>query len=475
GVLGLVLAWWGTRVLVRLAPRGDGMLPMANVGIDWRVALYALAVTLGAGLLFGIAPAIWASRRSPNDVLSGAGGSGRSSTRGVRARRGGERLAAIEVAIALALTAGAALLVRSYENLQNVNVGFESANVLEATVQLPARYDSQTKIVRFADEVMTRARALSGVVDVGVANHLPLTRPSWSSAFSIEGPSAGHFGASLLHREVSADYYKTMRVPLIRGRTFTASDRGLPFYVVINESFARAYFKGSDPVGQRITFDKAPDSTSLWRTIVGVVGDEHQATPGTPTDIEVDAPITQEPSHQLAFVVRTRGEPLAVAPGMRHAIGDVDRLLAIESIRSMDGIRAESMARDRFLMMLLSMFGIVGLALAAVGVYGVIAQLARARTREMGIRIALGANPREVQWLIVRRGMGIAMFGVIAGCALSLAGARAMTKLVFGVAPTDPPTLGAAVAIILASTLLASWLPALRSGHVDPATVLRED
>lgn len=473
GGAGLLLGWWGTRVLVRLEPRTSALLPNADPGMDWRVALYALVLTIGTGIVFGIAPAVWASRRSPNDVLSG---SARSTTRGVRARRVGERLAAIEVAIALALTVGAVLLVRSYQNLQNVNPGFDASNVLTVKLQLPfTRYDSSSKVRRFVDAVVSRVRATPGVADVGATTQLPMTQPGWSSDFSIEGASAGRFGATLLHRDMTPDYHRTMRVPIIRGRGFTESDRGPPYVVVINQAFAREYFKGQDPIGQRITFTRRPDSTTAWRTIVGVVGDEHQSTPGTPVAIEVDAPFSQEVSWQICFVVRTVGEPSSLAPAMRRAIADVDRLLAIQSDEPMEAIRAASMARDRFIMTLLSMFGFVGLGLAAVGVYGVVAQLARARRREMGIRIALGAHTREVEWLIVRRGLAIALLGVAAGCVLSLASAGAMRKLVFGLLPSDPPTLAAAAAIILAATLAASWLPAFRLGRVDPVTVLRED
>ena len=273
-------------------------------------------MTIGAGIIFGTAPAVWASRRSPNEVLSG---SARSSTRGIRARRAGERLAVIEVAIALALTAGASLLVRSYQNLQNVSPGFDASKVLTVTLQLPfTRYDSSSKVRRFVDDIIAGTRATPGVTDVGSATQLPMTQPGWSSDFSIAGASAGHCGATLVHRQMSPDYYRTMRVPIVRGRTFRESDRGPPYVVVINQSFAREYFRGQDPIGQRITFTRTPDSTSTWRTIVGVVGDEHQTTPATPVAIEADAPISQEASWQVCFVVRTAVEPTTAGNASRH-------------------------------------------------------------------------------------------------------------------------------------------------------------
>ncbi|HXJ31211.1 MAG TPA: FtsX-like permease family protein, partial [Gemmatimonadales bacterium] len=250
---------------------------------------------------------------------------------------------------------------------------------------------------------------------------------------------------------------------------------GPPYVVVINDVFAREYFKGADPVGQRICFDQKPDSNSTWRTIVGVVGSEHQVTPGTPPEIEAIAPFAQEPSHAMSVVARTRGDPMALAPLVRGAVRQLDPQLAITRIETMSAVRANSMARDRFLMTLVSMFGMLGVVLAVVGVYGVLAELARERMREMGIRIALGAQSRAVQWLIVQRGLLFGAAGVGLGLTLALAGTRGLARLLFGVTPLDPGTFVVGALALLGATLVASWLPAWRSGHVDPIAILREE
>jgi putative ABC transport system permease protein len=473
GAAGLGLGWVGTRVLTILLPPDGSLLPVDTVSLDWRVALYVVTVSLACGILFGIAPALWASHRAPGDALAT---SSRGASASVQVRRWGARLAVAEVAIALSLSIAAGLLVRSYSKLQGVDPGFDPTNVLTASIELPGnRYSLGPPIRQFYDQLLERVRGFPGVTDVAAVTRLPLTEPGWSSSFSIAGASGGNFGASLLHRQVTADYFRTMRVPLRRGRGFTTADAGPPYVVVINDVFAREYFKGADPVGQRICFDQKPDSNSTWRTIVGVVGSEHQVTPGTPPEIEAIAPFSQEASHAMAVVARTRGDPMALAPLVRGAVRELDPQLAITRIETMSTVRAISMARDRFLMTLVSMFGMLGVVLAVVGVYGVLAELARERMREMGIRIALGAQSRAVQWLIVQRGLLFGAAGVGLGLTLALAGTRGLARLLFGVTPLDPGTFVVGALALLGATLVASWLPAWRSGHVDPIAILREE
>lgn len=473
GVAGLALGWTGTRILTALLPPDGSLLPVDTVAVDWRVAMYVALVSVGCGLLFGIAPALWSSHRSPGEALAS---SSRSVSENAQVRRWGARLAIAEVAIALALSVAAGLLVRSYAKLQGVDPGFDPTNVLAVTIELPGnRYADGPPERQFFDQLLARERAFPGVTDVAAVTRLPLTQPGWSSSFSIDGASAGNFGASLLHRQVTADYFRTMRVPLKRGRWFTTADVGPPYVVVINEAFANAYFKGADPVGQRICFDQKPDTSTTWRTIVGVVGSEHQSTPGTPPAIEVFAPYTQETSSLMSVVARTRGDPLTLGPLVRSAVRDIDPQLAIQRIEAMDGVRAVSMARDRFLMLLVSMFGVLGVVLAVVGVYGVQAELARERMREMGIRIALGAQSVTVQWLIVRRGLVFGAVGVGIGAAAALAGTRGLSSLLFGITPLDPVTFAVVGLALLGATFVASWLPALRSGRVDPIAILREE
>lgn len=471
GAVGLAIGWWGTRTLGGLVPAG--MLRVDRFDIDWPVVGFVIAVTTACGLLFGIAPAAWVSRRDPNDALKSGS---RSFGHGAHLHRWGQWLAVTEVAIALLLTIGGGLLVHSYAMLQRVSPGFDPHGVITATIHLPgARYDSSRKIVAFFDDFVSRVRMLPGVSDAGAATHLPLTVPGWSSDFSVQGASAGHFSEPLLHRQVTPDYFRTMRVPLLRGRWFTSADRGPPYVVVINDVFARQYFKDHDPIGQQVAFDRTPSATSTWRTIVGVVGSEHQTTPATPAQIEAFAPITQELSAEMTLVARTAGDPAALGPAIRRVVSDLDPQLAIERIQPMADIQAASMARDRFLMLLLSLFGVVGFVLAAVGVYGVVAQLARGRVREMGIRLALGASVGSVRWLVVRRGLELTLIGLVAGALVALVATRAMARLLYGVAPTDPLTFGIVTLGLLSASLVASWLPGVKAGRVDPVRSLREE
>ena len=472
GALGLIVGWSGAHLLLTLQPADGSMLPVDQVVMDWRVAAFVTVISVTCGIGFGLMPAVWATRRAPNEALQSGG---RGGSEGMRVRRWGEKLAVIEVAIALALVLGAGLLVRSYGRLMSVDPGFDPENVLATTIELPPTRYNGAATEEFFDEAVRRVRALPGVVSAAAVTQLPLTVPGWSSDFSIDGPSAGHYSVNLVHRQVTAGYFATMRVPLLRGRVFTEGDRGPPYIVVINDEFARAYFKGRDPLGQRITFDKTPDSTSTWRTIVGVVGSEHQVSPATPPAYEAIAPFTQESSTLMSIVARTKGDPMSIAPPIRRVIAEMDPRLAIVSIRRMTEVRAASMSRDRFLMTLLSMFGVIGLVLAIVGVYGVVAQLVRSRMREMGIRIALGARGRSVQWLIIRRGLVITTIGVALGAAAAPLGTRVLARLLYGVSAMDLPTLGLVAALLFAASLLASWLPALRSGRVDPVTILRDE
>jgi putative ABC transport system permease protein len=242
---------------------------------------------------------------------------------------------------------------------------------------------------------------------------------------------------------------------------------------VVNRAFVRTYFPGADPIGRRIAFDRLPDSGSVWRTIVGVVGDERQTSLASPTRPEVMAPYSQEGRQALTLMVRTDGQPPALAPAIRRVVATLDPLLAIASLRTMDDILQESLGRDRFLMTLVGAFAAIGLVLGLVGVYGVVAQVARRRTQEIGIRIALGAGAGQVRWLVLRRGVGLTAIGVGLGVGGALAVTGAIRSLLFRVAPADPVTFLAVPALVLATAAAASWLPAARASRTDPSRALR--
>lgn len=469
GAGGVALGWWGTRALQALQPAG--LLPVSRFDLDWSVLAYVAAITTASGLLFGLAPAIWSGHRHPVEILKEGG---RSGSEGRRVRRWGERLVIAEVAMALVLTVGAGLLVRSLLRLQRVDPGFDSRGVLAATVSLPAaRYDSRDRVLGFVHELEQRLRSVPGVEAAGAASQLPLTFLSWTSDFTVAGWPGGEYGTEVVHRRVTPGYFPVMRVPLLRGRLLTTGDDvGAPPVVLINEALARRYFRGQDPIGRRMTFDRVPDSSSVWRTIVGVVGSEHQTALGTPAMIEVYEPLPQSLATRLSFVVRTPGDPTALG-AVRRAVAAADPNLAIMALESMERVRARSLARERFLTTLLLVFAGVGLALAMVGVYGVMAQLARRRMREMGIRVALGARTSQVRWLVVRNGLRVVGVGLVIGTAGALAATRTMHALLFGVTPVDPLTFTIVPAALTLSALVATWLPARQASRADPASTLR--
>jgi predicted permease len=267
-----------------------------------------------------------------------------------------------------------------------------------------------------------------------------------------------------------------MRVPLLAGRAIDETDRrDSPPVVVINQTFARTYFPGQDPIGQRIAFDRLADSSSVWRTIVGVVGDERQTALSQVARPEAFSPMSQQAREGMSLLLRTRESPEKVAPAIRAVIARLDPALAIASISTMDEVWRKSLARDRFLMALVASFAVVGLVLGLVGVYGVVAQVARRRNHEMGIRIALGARAGQVTWLVVRRGVLLAGFGIALGAGGALTAAGLIRTLLYQVAPVDPATFIAVPLLVLGTAALASWIPALRASRADPCQVLRSD
>jgi len=472
GLAGLALGWLGTDALSALQPAG--MLPVGDVALDWSVVGYVVAVTTASGLLFGVAPAIWRGRRAPADVLKEGG---RLGSEGSRIRRWANALVVAEIALALLLTTGAGLLVRSFWRLQQVDPGFDPKGVLAVAINLPpARYDTSTKIISFFDELQGRARSLPGVTEAATVVTPALTGIGWTSDFHIAGRPADEYGTEVVHRTAAPGYFRVMRIPLRSGRVFTDADRdGSPPVLVINETLARQYFKNQDPVGQRMAFDRVPDSTSVWYTIVGVVGSERQASLAIEPRIEVFTPFAQTPNEYMTLMLRSTVPPTTLAASVRQLVRELDPELAVVSIDPMEALWSRSVASQRFFMTLLLAFASVGLALAIVGVYGVIEQVARRRTREMGIRIALGARATHVQWLIVSHGLRLVLVGLALGIGAAFGATRAMRALLYEVAPSDPLTFLIVPLLLVITALAASWLPAARASHADPANTLRTD
>jgi predicted permease len=471
GAIGLALGVVGTRALVALQPRG--MLRVSEFGVDRPVLFYVVLITLASSLVFGTAPALWLRHRDPADTLKDGG---RGAGRGVRTRRWASALVVGEVALALLMTVGAGLLVRSLWHLRRVDPGFDSRGVLAANITLGRAYDTTTKVEAFTNALVERVRALPGVTSVALSATVPLGDGGYTMDVMGEGRPANAYGSEVAHRAVSPGYLRTLAVPLLRGRGFTAQDRsGAPPVTLINEALAQSYYPGENPVGRRIAFDKVPTPTSTWYTIVGVIGNERSRSLDAAPRGEVIVPMSQDVSNDFNVLIRTSGDAAAVGPFLRMAVRELDPTLAILSLRTLEELRVASMAKARFLTTLLLVFAAIGLVLSVVGVYGVLAQVTRNRTREMGIRIALGAQSTQVRWLVVRQGLALTVAGLLLGGAGALVATRAMRKLLFNVAPNDPATLLAVALILAATSVLAAWIPAVKASRSDPCAALRAD
>jgi predicted permease len=284
--------------------------------------------------------------------------------------------------------------------------------------------------------------------------------------------------ADVLHREVLGDYFRVMRVPLLSGRMFDERDNlTAPAVVIVNEALVKQYFPNEDPIGQRITGDRVPDSTSRWRTIVGVVGNERQGSLAQPPRPEIFAPETQDWTRGMNLVVRTLPgrDPVSLAQPIRRAVRELDSLLAIIRMRPMTEVHSEAMSRERFTSALVMVFALTGIALALVGVFGVLAQLVQARWREMGIRLALGAQRSQVRWLIVRHGVTLLAFGITAGLLVALGTTRVLATLLYEIRPTDVLTYAGVAVLIGVVGTVAAWIPALRASTANPAKTLRAE
>ena len=471
GVAGIALGWAGTRGLAAMQP--EGMLPVGDIGVNVSVLLFALGVSIASGLLFGMGPALWAGRRAPAEVLK-EGGRGTSRT---RLRRWSHGLAVAEVAIALVLLAGAGLLVRSWLRVQSVNPGFGADGLLTISVNLPGGlFDTQPKRDAYYAAALERVRAIPGVTGAATVTRLSLTEAGWSSGFAVAGRPPEDVSAQAVHREISPDYHSVLNIPVIRGRSFTDADNaGAPPVLLINEAFAKKHFANEDPIGKRVSFDRLPDSTSYWRTIVGVVGSERQRGLEFESEPEFFAPVEQDENGPRVFVIRSSVSPMSIIPAARAALTAADRNAAINRVRPMTEIRDAAMARRKFVMTLVLTFAAAGLLLALVGVYGVMAQLARGRRREIGIRVALGAPLTDIRGMVVRRSFALAASGVAIGVAGSMAASRAIQSLLFDISPVDPLTLSF-VGIMLAGAAVAASMPtAWRASRVNPMETLRAE
>ena len=470
GGLGCFLALWGIPALVALDP--TKVFQALEVKADGNVLWFTLGVSLLTGLICGIFPAI---RYSKANLATAMKEGGRSAGETFRLRNPKSILVIAEVALSLLLLIGAGLLLRSFGNVLRVNPGFEPKGLLTFYISLPEfRYKTNAQINGFYQQAFSNIKAIPGVEDVGSTDSPPLTRSTSRNIFTIEGQDIGPAQRpSGTVSSVTPDYFQAMKIPLLAGRPFTEGDTiGAPGVVIIDDLLAQRYFAGQNPLGQRMSIGKAD-----WREIVGVVGHiKHDGLDEGQGDMQYYYPTFQgDKDNGAAVVIRCQSDPLTLLSAVHDAIQNIDKDQPIFGVTTMAQNLKDITAQRRFVVLLLSVFAGSALALAAIGLYGIIAYSVSRRTHEIGIRMALGAQAADVVRLIIGQGLKLILVGV----ALGLAGAVVLTRLLadwlFGVSPTDPATFVVISLLLVGVALLASYLPAQRAMKVDPAVALRHE
>ncbi|MGB8475958.1 MAG: ABC transporter permease [Candidatus Acidiferrum sp.] len=471
GALGLLLAVWGTAALVSLPSLG---IPrVASAGVDWKALAFTLAVSVFTGILFGLAPALHASRFNLFGSLKEGG---RTATNGTGRSRMRSLLVVSQVSLAVVLLTGASLLVESMFHLLHQSPGFDPKGVLAFSLDLPdARYGKPEQSADFFKELLGRIRTVPGVQSASAAMPLPLTDNSLRTSFEIEGqPMAKSDLPRTQIRAVGLDYFHTMRIPLIAGREFTArDDRQAPHVIIINQTLARRFFPNQSALGKHMKPGMSGGKSDSMCEIVGVVGDVKHRNLWQSPDPESYVPYDQDPIGAMDLVVRTAGDPMALLPALRARVLSMDAQLPIYKTKRMEDYVAASVAQRRFTSLLCAIFAGAGLLLAIVGLFGVMSYSVVQRTHEIGVRVAVGAEKPDILRLILKEGMAITIVGLGVGLAGTLALSSILKSQLFGVTATDPLTfLGVALALAVVA-LVACYLPARRATRVDPLVALR--
>jgi predicted permease len=467
---GLLLAYGGVRGLVALA---SSDIPRAHpIGFDAGIFAFLVATAVVTGIAFGLVPAIQGARVDPRDNLAD-GSRGGSSGRAQQRFRGA--LVGAEIALSLVLLIGAALLMKAFIALENTPSGLTTDHVITFHVSVSGDQDGGGAAASFYQPALQRISTLPGVTAAGLTSLLPLQDYWWNSTFSIEGRPPAERGKEPVAeiRAASDGYFDALRIPVLEGRNFTEQDAaGTPLVMLVNRALVKRYFPGEDPIGQRLKLD------TLAFTVVGVVGDTRGASLDQAPMPEFYIPYTQLGSWlppEIIFTIRTEVPPAGVMPAIREAIRAVDRTQPIFRVETMDEVVSRSLSSHRLYLWLLGTFAVIALALATAGIYGVTSYMVTQRTREMGIRLALGAPPASLKAMVVRQEAVVAIMGTIVGRGGAFAVTRLLASFLYGVSATDPFTyLGVALALI-AIAMLASYVPARRATRVDPTTALRAE
>jgi putative ABC transport system permease protein len=472
GAVGIVLASWGVELLVKIGPHDIPRL--GEIGLDTRVLATTGVVSFVVGVLFGLPTAFGGGGET---LAAGLHGGSTRTTADARATRFRAGLVIAQVSLALVLLVGAGLLIRSIARLGAVDPGFDPANLITVTVDLPsATYPDGPKQPAFFDALLTRVRSLPGVKAAGAVSYIPLIPQGSATSFTVVGrpePAPGQSPVADI-RIIEPGYLKAIGIPLLRGRGLSESDGAAsPAVVLISQTMARQLFPGEEPVGQRVMI--AWWHPDLQPEIVGVVGDVHVSTLEGDLKPMIYYPATQSPTGGMTLVIRHSGSVASVAAEVRSVVHELDPNLPVTDLGTMYAKVSQSMANRRYPMFLLMIFAGLAVTLASVGIYGVLSYGVSQRTREIGVRMALGARSSEVLGLVIGGGLKLTLIGVALGGAVAVFAVRTLDKLLYGIPATDPVTFGGVALLLTAVALLACYLPARRAARVDPMVALRAE
>jgi putative ABC transport system permease protein len=472
GAAGFLLSFWLLSLIKKLLPTDFPRI--SEIHMDWRVLGFTLVASVITGILFGFAPALQFARADVQDAIRETGRGTIGSLRRNRFRQG---LIISEVALSVVLLAGAGLLFRSFMRLQSVNAGFMAEQLLTARLTPSGtNFKKDSERVRFYHEVIDKMSSVPGVRDVGAINTLPLSKGP-TAGFRIEGrpittpdkwPMANY-------RSVTPNYFRAMGIPIVQGRAFTDRDAdNAPLAMIVNQALADQDFPGESAVGKRINFGNTDSNNQpVWFEIVGVTANVRSLELREEATAELYFSSYQDPWDAMSLVVRSTGDPDSVAGALRQVVTDVDRTVPISDVQTMEHIVSTSVTQPRFNLFLIALFSVLALLLSAAGIYGVTSYSVSQRTHELGIRMALGAQVRDVLGMILKQGMGVIAVGLVLGLGAAFLLLRLMKSLLFGVTETDPLTFVVTTVVLTFVALIACYVPARRATKVDPLEALR--